>query len=57
MGPSGSGKTTFLSVISGRFSKGTRTGELYINGKLENSIVNYNKMVGFVPRKFNFWIT
>jgi ABC-type multidrug transport system ATPase subunit len=52
MGPSGSGKTTFLSVISGRLPRGTQcTGELFVNGKLENSIANYNKMVGFVPRK------
>jgi ABC-type multidrug transport system ATPase subunit len=51
MGPSGSGKTTFLSVISGRLPRGTQcTGELFVNGKLENSIANYNKMVGFVPQ-------
>ena len=49
MGPSGAGKTTFLNTLAGKASYGRVTGEVLVNGVVDQ-LSNYSTCIGFVPQ-------
>eukprot|EP00927_Polykrikos_kofoidii_P024257 TRINITY_DN22096_c2_g1_i1.p1 TRINITY_DN22096_c2_g1~~TRINITY_DN22096_c2_g1_i1.p1 ORF type:complete len:991 (+),score=171.65 TRINITY_DN22096_c2_g1_i1:444-2975(+) len=49
MGPSGAGKTTFMNVLCGKATYGTRTGTVLINGEAKD-IRDFKRVMGFVPQ-------
>ena len=49
MGPSGAGKTTFLNTLAGKASYGRVTGEVLVNGHVDQ-LSNYSTCIGFVPQ-------
>jgi ABC-type multidrug transport system ATPase subunit len=50
MGSSGAGKTTLLSLLRGKTSSGTISGEIYVNKDKVGSLAPFSNCMGFVPQ-------